>query len=98
MPRDDEPLFELLVRVKTCRRGAGKVAYSREDGRTLWDGGDRVDHADGPEKYSFYVTLHHFGGEAAGCIGQHVALAPRRGGGRRGGRRNYYSQKTKKKD
>jgi hypothetical protein len=53
------------------------VAYSREDGRTLWDGGDRVEHAEGPEKYSFYVTLHHFGGAAAGCIGQHVALAPR---------------------
>jgi len=79
MPRDDEPLFELLVRVKTCRRGAAKVEYSREDGRTLWDGGDRVEHADagsGAAKYSFYVTLHHFGGEAAGIIGQHVALAP----------------------
>ena len=81
MPREDEPLFELLVRVRTCRRGAGKGAYSREDGRTLWDGGDRVEHADagaGGEQYSFYVTLHHFGGEAAGRIGQHVALAPRR--------------------
>ena len=75
-----ERLVELLVRVKTCRRGTGKVEYSREDGRTLWDGGDRVEHADAAsraEKYSFYVTLHHFGGEAAGCIGQHVALAPR---------------------
>jgi hypothetical protein len=69
-----------MVRVVAGRRGAHKVEYSREDGRTLWDGGDRVEHADagsGGEQYSFYVTLHHFGGEGSGRIGQHVALAPR---------------------
>jgi hypothetical protein len=76
MSADDERLTEVVVRVVACRRGAAKVAYSREDGRTLWDGGDRVEHAEGAEQYGFYVTLHHFGGEAAGIIGQHVALAP----------------------
>jgi hypothetical protein len=65
----EQRLLELLVRVVACRRGAQKVEYSREDGRTLWDGGDRVEY----KKYSFYVTLHHFNGE---IIGQHVALAP----------------------
>ena len=71
----EEMLFELLVRVRACRRHAQKVEYSREDGRTLWDGGDRVEHADGAGKYSFYVTLHHFSGEDGEGIGQHVALA-----------------------
>lgn len=71
----EELLFELLVRVRACRRHAQKVEYSREDGRTLWDGGDRVEHADGAGKYSFYVTLHHFSGEDGEGIGQHVALA-----------------------
>ena len=59
----EELLFDLLVRVRACRRHAQKVEYSREDERTLWDGGDRVEHADGAGKYSFYVTLHHFSGE-----------------------------------
>ena len=54
---EEERLVELLVRVVACRRGAHKVEYSREDGRTLWDGGDRVEHADGAKKYGFYVTL-----------------------------------------
>jgi hypothetical protein len=57
------------------------VAYSREDGRTLWDGGDRVEHADagaGGKEYGFYVTLHHFSGEDGDGIGRHVALAPGR--------------------
>jgi hypothetical protein len=69
----DERLVELLVRVRACRRTAHKVEYSREDERTLWDGGDRVEHAEGAKQYGFYVTLHHFNGE---IIGQHVALAP----------------------
>jgi len=68
----EELLLQLLVRVHACRRGAQKVEYSREDGRTLWDGGDRVEY----KKYSFYVTLHHFSGEDGDGIGQHVALAP----------------------
>jgi hypothetical protein len=68
----EELLLQLLVRVHACRRGAQKVEYSREDGRTLWDGGDRVEY----KKYSFYVTLHHFSGEAGDGIGQHVAVAP----------------------
>ena len=80
----DARLVELLVRVVACRRGAHKVEYSREDGRTLWDGGDRVEHADAGaggentacKKYSFYVTLHHFSGEGGDGIGRHVALAP----------------------
>ena len=67
----DERLVELLVRVVASRRGAHKVEYSREDGRTLWDGGDRVEY----EKYGFYVTLHHFSGEGGDGIGRHVALA-----------------------
>jgi len=67
----EELLLQLLVRVHACRRGAQKVEYSREDGRTLWDGGDRVEY----KKYSFYVTLHHFSGEDGDGIGQHVALA-----------------------
>jgi hypothetical protein len=74
----EERLVDLLVRVVACRRGAHKVEYSREDGRTLWDGGDRVEHADagaGGKEYSFYVTLHHFSGEGGDGIGRHVALA-----------------------
>ena len=67
----DERLVALLVRVVAGRRGAHKVEYSREDGRTLWDGGDRVEY----EKYGFYVTLHHFSGEGGDGIGRHVALA-----------------------
>ena len=69
---DEERLVELLVRVVACRRGAHRVEYSREDGRTLWDGGDRVEYA----QSSFYVTLHHFSGERGDGIGRHVALAP----------------------
>ena len=74
----EELLVDLLVRVHACRRDAQKVEYSREDERTLWNGGDRVEHAGaaGGKEYSFYVTLHHFNGEASGKIGQHVALAP----------------------
>ena len=75
----DARLVEVLVRVVACRRGAHKVESSREDGRTLWDRGDRVEHADagaGGKKYSFYVILHHFSGEGGDGIGQHVALAP----------------------
>ena len=56
-----------------------RVEYSREDERTLWDRGDRVEDADagaGGKKYSFYVTLHHFSGEGGDGIGRHVALAP----------------------
>jgi hypothetical protein len=68
---DEERLVELLVRVVACRRGAHRVEYSREDGRTLWDAGDRVEY----EKYGFYVTLHHFSGERGDGIGRHVALA-----------------------
>ena len=68
----DERLVELLVRVLSCRRKAHKVEYSREDERTLWDGADRVEHAEGAKRYGFYVTLHHFNGE---IIGQHVAPA-----------------------
>ena len=74
----DERLVALLVRVVAGRRGAHKVEYSREDGRTLWDGGDRVEHVDagaGGKRYSFYVTLHHFSGEGGDGIGRHVALA-----------------------
>ena len=67
----EELLLQLLVRVHASRREAHKVEYSREDGRTLWDGGDRVEY----KKYSFYVTLHHFSGEDGDGIGQHVALA-----------------------
>jgi hypothetical protein len=63
-----DQLVELLVRVLSCRRRVHRVEYSREDERTLWDGGDRVEY----RKYSFYVTLHHFNGE---IIGQHVAPA-----------------------
>jgi hypothetical protein len=70
---EEERLLGLLVRVVACRRGTQKVEYSREDGRTLWDGGDRVEHAEGAKQYGFYVTLHHFNGE---IIGKHVALAP----------------------
>ena len=69
---DEERLVELLVRVVACRRDAHRVEYSREDGRTLWDAGDRVEY----EKYGFYVTLHHFSGERGDGIGRHVALAP----------------------
>jgi hypothetical protein len=64
-------LLELLVRVLACGRKGQKVEYSREDGRTLWDGGDRVEY----KKYSFYVTLHHFSGEDGDGIGRHVAVA-----------------------
>jgi len=46
MSAGDERLVEVLVRVAACRRAAAKVECSREDGRTLWDGGDRVEHAD----------------------------------------------------
>jgi len=69
---EEERLVGLLVRVRACRRDAAKVEYSREDGRTLWDGGDRVEY----QEQSFYVTLHHFSGEDGDGIGQHVALAP----------------------
>ena len=73
-----ELLVELLVRVVACRRGAHRVEYSREDGRTLWDGGDRVEHVDAAagKKYGFYVMLHHFSGEGGDGIGRHVALKP----------------------
>ena len=72
----DERLVELLVRVVASRRGAHRVQYSREDGRTLWDGGDRVEHAEGAKRYGFYVMLQHFSGEGGDGIGRHVALAP----------------------
>ena len=69
---EEERLVELLVRVVACRRDTHRVEYSHEDGRTLWDGGDRVEY----EKYGFYVTLHHFSGERGDGIGRHVTLAP----------------------
>ena len=74
----EQRLVELLVRVVACRRGRQRVEYSREDERTLWDRGDRVEHADagGGKRYSFYVTLHHFSGESGEGIGRHAALAP----------------------